>query len=234
MEPIPETREAISQLSLQPADADLLEALTSIGRRVEEVVPDVVGMSVTLLDHGVTFTLVASDETIAVLDALQYLGGGPCVRAVDENITVAVDSSTMGEEGWQTFADATAAKGVASTLSMPIVLAGEIIGGVNLYGGSRRAFDDVHEQLAEIVGTWAGGAITNADLSFSTRSVARRAPDVLRAQRALDHAHGIIAVTFGFSIDDARERLRLAARRAGLEPVLVAEVLADLLERPTP
>ena len=229
MEPTPETTEAITELSAPDAEDDLLESLVVVGRRIEEVVPDVVGMSVTMLEHGMTFTLVASDEAIAVLDALQYLGGGPCLRAVERDTTVAMDTSAMEEEGWLAFADATAAKGVASTLSLPIVVDGEVVGGVNLYGGSRRAFEGHHEQLAEISGAWAGGAVTNADLSFSTRLAAQRAPGMLREARVLDQAYGVLAAALDFPIDEARARLRLAAERAGLEPPRVAEVLLTLL-----
>lgn len=138
----------------------------------------------------------------------------------------------MGEEGWHVFADVTAAKGVASTLSMPIVEGSKVIGGVNLYGGSRRAFEGHHQQLADILGSWAGGAITNADLSFSTRTVAEQAPAVLRDARKLDVAHGLLAEALGFTVDEARQRLRQAAVRAELHPVRLAEVLTSLLDAP--
>lgn len=36
------------------------------------------------------------------------------------------------------------------------------------------AFDGHHEELAEICGAWAGGAVTNADLSFTSCGLLRR------------------------------------------------------------
>lgn len=38
-------------------------------------------VSVTVAEVGLTFILVASAETAAALDAVQYLDGGPCVDA---------------------------------------------------------------------------------------------------------------------------------------------------------
>ncbi len=43
MEPTPETAEALAELGAMQPNEDLLEQLLLAGRRVEEVVPDVVG-----------------------------------------------------------------------------------------------------------------------------------------------------------------------------------------------
>ena len=45
--------------------------------------PDLVGLSVTILHEGVTFTLVAPNGVVASLDASQYLDGGPCVQVAE-------------------------------------------------------------------------------------------------------------------------------------------------------
>jgi len=77
VEPISETREAIEEFGPFAVDEDLLEELGKKGERVRAVVPDCVGFSLAMEAYGVTFTLVASDEEVAVLDALQYIDGGP-------------------------------------------------------------------------------------------------------------------------------------------------------------
>jgi hypothetical protein len=89
MEPIPETSEAIDEYGpLMPGGEDTLTQLKAIAERVRRVVPECVGMSLALLDHGVTLTLVASEGEIAALDGVQYLAGGPCVSAVEDNRVV--------------------------------------------------------------------------------------------------------------------------------------------------
>lgn len=228
MEPIPETHEALAEL----ADEELLVQLLEAARRVEEVVPDCVGLSLTMVQHGVTFTLVASDETIAVIDAIQYLAGGPCLNAVDDEAVLETDTrddARMSEQGWQLFADASAANGIATTLSMPILDDGAVVGGVNLYGATRRAFEGHHEQLAEVLGAWAGGAVTNADLEFTTRIDAESAPAVLRGARQVDVALGALAEALQISVDEARERLDQAAARAQVRPSQLATAVTRLL-----
>ena len=84
MQPIPETIELAHELSRElDRDFDVLRHLQGVADKVQAVVPDCVGLSIAWLDRDVAFTLVASDEEIALLDAVQYLAGGPCVEAGD-------------------------------------------------------------------------------------------------------------------------------------------------------
>jgi hypothetical protein len=80
MEPIPETVEALDELDPAEAD-DLLPRLRQLADRGKDLVPELVGVSVARFDHGLTFTLVATDDVVATLDAIQYAAGGPCVDA---------------------------------------------------------------------------------------------------------------------------------------------------------
>jgi transcriptional regulator with GAF, ATPase, and Fis domain len=158
MDPIPETLKAIDEFGPFLDDDDLLKHLLEMGRRVREVVPECVGLSMSFRDHGVTFTLVASDESIAALDGLQYLDGGPCVAAVEEERVVRFpDEDALGEDEWQLFARGTAAASVASTLTLPLVVGDRVTGSVNLYAASPNAFADKEQEIAAIVGGVGAG-----------------------------------------------------------------------------
>lgn len=132
MEPIPETIEAIEEFGPFVDDGDLVEQLVALGERVRAIVPDCVGMSVSIVHEGVTFTLVATSAEIAALDAIQYLDGGPCVEAIGETIVLETDNDTMSEQGWLLFAGSTAARGIASTLSLPALDGERVVGWVQL------------------------------------------------------------------------------------------------------
>lgn len=80
LEPIPETVEALNNLDVVTADSDLITWMTRLANRAREVVPSLTGASIARLDAGLTFTLVASSPEVAVLDAVQYAAGGPCVK----------------------------------------------------------------------------------------------------------------------------------------------------------
>lgn len=229
MEPIPETLAAINELGPAVDDAALLEQLTAAAARARTIAPDCVGVSVAAFDLGVTFTLVATSDEIAVLDAVQYLAGGPCERAIENDQGLAtVIGDPLTESTWHAFSRASAAAGVSSTLTFPIMHAGHAIGSVNLYGGSEDAFTNRHGELAAVFGAWAPGAVVNADLSFSTRRVAEQAPQHLRDQARVDVASGILAAIQDIDVESAFDRLKGAAQRAGVPMDRVADIVIML------
>jgi len=226
MEPIEGTRRALEALRM---DGPGVEAdLRLMATEAQRIVPDVVGLSVADLRGGLTFTLVATDSAIASMDAIQYLDGGPCVDGAHGGDATVVDNADLiAEDRWLMFARATAAAGIASTLTLPLVDGGSIVGSVNLYASAPGAFDRHHDELANALGASALGAVTNADLSFSTRLDAERAGEVLAEQDAVNIALGIIAARHEIDMALAEERLRQAAARAGVPVVEVARALRD-------
>ena len=229
MEPIPETEAVVEEYGpFTTGDLDLVEELRGSSERVREIVPECIGITMTSTEDGVSFTLVSSDEQVAVLDAIQYTVGGPCVESVAaEQVLSYTQDDFLGEAGWQLFAQATAAASIASTLTLPIVVDGAVGGSINLYATTPDAFDGRHEEIAEIFGAWAPGAVTNADLSFSTRTVAEQAPLVLLDQVRIQVALGVLMVDQGLDTEAARELLYDAAHRAGVTVAMVAEELAS-------
>ena len=211
---MPETREALAEfVSLQGPDLD--ELLPDLGERAQDIVPELVGLSLGLAQEGLTFTLVASSGGAAVLDATQYVDGGPCVEVTEGRMDSAeVDLADPLDEGrWQLFARVGAAVGVAGRLSLPAYHDGVLVGGVNLYASTPEAFVGRHIALAKALGAQAADAVTNADLSFSTRLEAAAAPQLLKDRVDLDTATGLIAARSGAELKVARRLLHQAAAR---------------------
>jgi GAF domain-containing protein len=231
VEPVPETMEAIAELAAY-GDTEAAIALLRMGRLARQIVPEVVGLSLGLLEENLTFTLVASDQDIAALDAVQYLDGGPCVDVAHGADPVEYhpgSDSLVDEDKWRMFAQASAAAGIASTLSLPIVRHDQVIGSVNLYASTPDAFAGRHEQLASACGAWAPGAVTNGDLGFRTRLEAAQAPQRMRDRNDVDLAIGVIAEAQRVDVDVAAERLREAAARAGITEAQAARVIGQIL-----
>jgi GAF domain-containing protein len=234
VEPTPETLEAFAELA-RHGSVDLVDLVLAMGRRTREIVPECVGLSLGLFEDGLTFTLVATDDDLAALDAVQYLDGGPCVDAVEAQSALEVDTEDPADEDrWQMYAQASAASGVASSLTLPIIRERGVIGSVNLYAATPAAFAGHHEELAQALGASAEGAIVNADLSFSTRLAAAQAPGRVVDQSEIDLALGIIAESQQVDIDAARERLRQAAARAGITEAQAARAVRRILLQSDP
>jgi GAF domain-containing protein len=226
LEPMPETREALREfMSLQGPDVENL--LTELGRHATRIVPELVGLSLGLAEDGLTFTLLAASPAVAALDAMQYLDGGPCVEVTEGRMDSAeVDlTDPLDEQQWQLFAQVSAASGVASSLSLPIYHHGVLVGGVNLYASTPDAFAGRQAQLAQALGTPAAEAVSNADLSFSTRLAAAAAPSQLKDSIDIETATGMIAGVSGVALDEAERLLYEASARAAGPPALVARIL---------
>jgi GAF domain-containing protein len=225
VEPLPETRAALSKLSAL-GDADLAADLTLLADLARSVVPSLVGVSVAVRREGLTFTFVATAEDLAVLDAVQYLDGGPCVQAVEDEQDIRTDEpEALNEDAWLMFARAEAVAGIKATLSLPIIKNGKAVGGVNLYASQDLAFKGQHEELAGMFGAWAGGAVANADMSFRTRQDAVKAPATLEANARVDNAVGVVIAVQNVSAAEARRRLEEAAVLAGVPLIRVVEMI---------
>ena len=231
MEFLPHTQAALDEY-LTLADPDLSESLMTMGERATRIVPDCVGLSLCLYEEGLTFTLVASHLRWAELDAMQYLEGGPCVTAVERNeVYDETIEDLLSEQRWLLFAQASAAAGVASSLSLPLLDQDRVVGGINLYASTREAFDGHHEDLAGAIGASALGAVTNSDLAFESRHRAEEAPGRLRERRLVEVAVGIVAARESVDVETASAQLAAAARRAGITEAQAAQVLIEVHQR---
>jgi GAF domain-containing protein len=232
MEPTEESAKTIEAF-VQYGVTGIPEMLAETGRRVRQVVPQIWGMSVSLTDGDLTFTLVSSSAAAAVLDGVQYAAGGPCVDAIQEHREVNIEDidGPMVEGDWQLFASASAAAGVRSTLSFPLSLNGQVIGGVNMYASTEDAFAGHRDELAEIFGSWAGLAVSNADMSFTSRDRAEQGPTRIAEQSEIDMAVGVLMGQRGLGAEAARSQLEEAARRAGIDELQLARTILAALAR---
>jgi GAF domain-containing protein len=229
VEPTPETLEAFARLA-RLGTTELVDLVLDMGRRAQDIVPECVGLSLALLEDGLSFTLAASDADIAALDAVQYLDGGPCVDAAHDGETIdTTPDDVTDEDQWRMYAQATAAAGVASSLTLPILRDQRVLGSVNLYAATADAFTGRHDALADALGASAEHAILNADLSFATRrTVLEAPPEQVTEQNEIDVAVGIIAASQQVDLATARERLREAAARAGITEAQAARAVRGI------
>ena len=226
MEPVPETSELLRELSI-PGGADLEARLRRMAARVVEVVPSCVGVSLSVADGGLTFTLVSTSPQAAALDAVQYATSGPCVQTALEGLEQSVDDM-LDEDRWQHFATAAAAANVRSSLSLPLSVAGGH-GSVNLYAADPRAFTGNLQALRDIVGPGIDDAVTNADLPFRTRTYASDGPRSLRDLDLIEQAVGYLVAREGLDPGRARQHLHDAAERAGVDPLTLARTLLNAI-----
>ncbi|MEW1952961.1 GAF domain-containing protein [Terrabacter sp. NPDC080008] len=190
------------------------------------LVPGIAAVSVGARHMGITLTYVATAWDAARLDAVQYLDDGPCEQASRTAELVVTEHTSLLDEGrWQLFARASAAAGILSSLSLPVVSEDAVVGGINLYGRALDTFDGHHEQIAEMLGAWAPGAVTNADLEFTTRTEAAAAPRRLQELHTVRCAVRMLAARSGVQSRTVETQLYEAAARAGIPVVALAHMV---------
>jgi GAF domain-containing protein len=226
VEPIPESLEVLTRLS-STGDVDLVGNLKQAAGMVVRAVPECVALSISHFDEGLTFTLTSTSDELRLLDAAQYLDGGPCEVAAVEGDEVAV-GEVLDEDRWQLFALASAVHGVRSSLSLPLRRDDTVYGSVNFYASTDFAFMGRERDLAVMFGASVQEAVANADLSMSSLGRARQAVTTLDERDRVDTAAGVLAVRHGMTPREARQSLVDAAHRAGVP----AAALAELVLRP--
>lgn len=228
MEPLPEVVVGVDRLAAVTGDTSLLDALRDLGDLAVSLVPSCVAVSLTVVVDDEPVTLTATSTELAVLDAAQYLEGGPCVEATEQDRRVSV-VDVLDEERWQLYQRAAAARGVRSSLSMPLAGRAASPGGaVNLYASDPHAFTGHEDAVAAAFAVPVEALVADADLSFATRDLARRLPDLLEERASVDRAVGLLMGRHGWGAEEARERLRAAAGKAGVAIGEVAAVVRDL------
>jgi GAF domain-containing protein len=223
MEPIPESLEALTKLSVG-GDVGLVQRLSEAAARVVHLVPECVALSIALFDDDLTFTLLATSDRMRIVDAAQYLDGGPCELSARSSADVAVDD-ILDEDRWQLFALATAATGVRSSLSLPLRDGAAVVGSINFYARTDYAFIGRQRTLAQMFGATVEEAVANADLSMGSLERARQAVQTLEDRDTITTAVGVHAARHALTVSEAYDNLHDAAERAGVPLIELARLV---------
>jgi GAF domain-containing protein len=230
VQPLPETTAALAALALATADSEeaLTEEFDEAAATTRRIAPECVGVTLTFVQDGLSFTWVASDLGSEALDASHdAVARLPAHRTERGGAVTDSGDDPVDERAWRTFASATARAGVRSTLSIPLMAGDRVYGGLNLYGSTPGAFDGHHEELAALYGGWAGGAVMNADLSLASLARAKHAPRALADADSSNLAVGMIMAAHDVPEADARVTLSDAAARAGVSAGQAADILLE-------
>jgi hypothetical protein len=219
MQLLPQSREALDEYVAESVD-DVEGLLRVIEGWATRAVPDCVALSVTLLDEDLTFTLVDEEATRPHESAD---AAGAAEDAAREQ------AYALDEAEWADMARERAFAGIASTVSLPVVEQGRAVLNIDLYASTAHAFRDRIDGLVDALGAWQAGAVTNADLSFETLRRAELAPALLREQRLVDVAVGLVAARMAVTTHAAAALLGAAAEEAGVTRIQAAGVARALL-----
>jgi GAF domain-containing protein len=185
-------------------------------QRVTEATRDVVGVDgsgLTLAhEDGLSRWVAVSDAAMELLEQVQFaFGEGPCLLAYTEDRVVAVED-LRSELVWDRIAAVVAQLRVCGVLSVPVRLARQPVGTLNVYATQPRAWST---EEVEAVGAFA---VVTAELVRAGVELAVRDAEVAQLRRALtsrvwiEQAKGVLVATQGVTPEAAFQQLRARAR----------------------
>jgi signal transduction protein with GAF and PtsI domain len=214
-----------------PQDGDLLARL---GRVVEatRTVVRVDGTGLTLAhEDGQPRWVAVSDAAMELLEQIQYdLGEGPCLAAFAEDRVVAVED--LGSElVWDRLAAVVGQLQVRGVLSVPVRLADQPVGTLDVYASQPRAWSTGEVQALGAL------AVVTAELVSTGVALANREVEVAQLRQALtsrvwiEQAKGVLAATRGVGPDQAFHQLRNQARSSSRKLADLAQEVVQAAQR---
>jgi GAF domain-containing protein len=221
----------VAELRTMPEAEDLLARL---GRVVEatRTVVGVDGTGLTLLsEDGQPRWVAATDAAMQLLEEVQHdFGEGPCLAAFAEDRVVAVED-LRSELVWDRIAVVVRQLQVRGVLSVPVRLADQPVGSLNVYASQPRAWSTAE---AQALGAFA---VVTAELVRTAVELASHQFEVGQLRRALssrvwiEQAKGMVAATEGVTLEQAFDQLRRRARSSSRKLADVAQEVVQDVQR---
>jgi GAF domain-containing protein len=224
-EPTPESLIALVGILVteQSLEATLLEVLTLA---CAAVAGSHMG-GVTLLGREGPTTAVATEEKARLVDAIQYqVGAGPCLDAYRRQAVNRIDS-TADDQRWPEFCHGASQAGVRSILSLPLVVAGDGLGAINLYSREPNGFSEADEHTGALFASYASVALANARVFWRTQTLAGQLQEALSTRGVIEQAKGILVAQQGCSADEAFDILVRGSQRTHTKLHDVADQLVE-------
>jgi GAF domain-containing protein len=201
-----------------------LEALAEV---IERTFRNCDSVSIALVVEEQAVTAAASSALAIEADLVQYgYNQGPCLLSVRRRSAVRID--VLGEdERFEHFAPGAIEQGVESVLSVPLWWAGSVVGSINLYSGTRCAFDDgTIDQLRPLC-EYAASVIARSPLYAATLDLIDGLAEAITESADVEMGVGVLRETDQLSAEAAFDHLRSLALGSGLSMAEVArEVIA--------
>lgn len=193
--------------SLPLTGVDAVEIL----RQASTVCQDALGDTVTLsLNQGPPSapTAVSSSGPVAqVGDGVQIaLGEGPCITAFEKRLTV-VASDLRSDERWPRFAADPRTQDIAGVIATPMVIGGELLGAVTVYGDIGDPPDGRLVEAAELLAAAVAAVLYELTVRHELQLTAAHMERALSSRATIDQAKGMVMADRGCTADEAFEHL---------------------------
>ena len=197
---------------------------------------DIDAAAISLIFDGASSgTLGSSGASARAYDELQFtLGEGPCLDSIAQRAPVlVVDLADPDEARWPVYGPAMLDLHVRAVFAMPLLLAGEYVGALDLFRAQPGRLDDEHLTGAIAAAELAGVPlldVMDADLQAAVNDRTSSAWSELHSLSRVEvsQATGMLVAQLGVEPPEALVRLRAHAYATGRS---ATDVARDILDR---
>jgi len=221
---------AMELLHLVMSTPDVESYLHDLAVMAGDVSPVIAGVGVTLQRDGQVLSVATSNALAASVDEVQYgLDTGPCLESLRTGTLVDVPDVAR-ETRWDGYPDHALSRGVRSSLSVPLGVAGQTVGALNAYGAEPDIFT---ADLANQIRTFAAQA--EVALALALRSAeqsdaVQQLHAAMQSRSVIDQALGILMARQQCTADDAFAVLRAGSQSRNRK---VSDIAADIITSTT-
>jgi GAF domain-containing protein len=180
-----------------PAHYDVETALAELTESVTGVL-GLCGSGVTMVEDGRLRFVTAVSQASGELEKIQeQQQSGPCQDAYDTGEVVRVIDVRDEGAKWPEFAAAATRLGVAGVAGIPMRLAGQIIGALNLYAAQPREWSEEDLAVAAVLADVATSYVINASKIRQQQQLSEQLQHALESRVVIEQAKGITAQQSG-------------------------------------
>jgi GAF domain-containing protein len=240
------TETPASDSRLDPPDTGELIRLLASTESVDGFLHDLVVHAGQVTEHSCSitartsadpqyFTVASTDHRTRQLDEQQYADqGGPCLEALRTALPVVV-TDMRAESRWAPYPQQAAELGAASSMSYPLIIAGQAIGALNLYAFQPMAPDAGLQARVEQLAANAAGALAVAMRLAQHTQEAANLRIALTSRSTIDNAIGILMGQQQCTADEAFDLLRQASQHRNVKlRELATQIVAGVNRNKTP
>ena len=209
---------AVAELQqLLLATEDITGFLDQLATLTVKALPGEVSCGITLRrDHG-AFTVASSDSRASQVDEIQYgHDEGPCLRSLATGEVVVVDDLAE-DDRWGGYRMPALGHGVRSSLSLPLRTDNEVIGALNIYATTPRAFGPAEQHVARRFADEASRALVLAVRLAEHSEMSAHLQAALASRAVIDQAVGIIMGQNRCTVDEAFDVLRAISQNRNVK-----------------
>ena len=213
-----------------PTRYDLQDTLSEL----TESVTAVLGLSggwVTMADEEGLRLMAGVSQAAAELERdheLLHPFSCPCRDAYATGEVVAVADVRQESDRWPQFAASATRLSMAGVAAIPMRLADQVIGALNLYSAQARQWSDEDLAVAGVLADMATSYLVNASKLRQQEQLSEQLQEALESRIIIEQAKGITAQQNSVTIDQAYQLMRAHARNHNARLRVVAEAIVSV------